>query len=112
MAQKVSITLVDDIDGETEAAETVSFGIDGTSYEIDLTEANASALREALAPYVGHARKVGGSARRTRSAVKATAPAGEPTAAQIREWARANGHDVPERGRIPAGIRDAYAAAN
>ena len=57
MAQKVSIVLVDDLDG-SEAAETISFGLDGTNYEIDLNDANASALREALSGYVGHARKV------------------------------------------------------
>ena len=59
MAQKVNIVLVDDLDG-TEATETVTFGLDGTSYEIDLNDANASALREALSGYVGHARKVTG----------------------------------------------------
>ena len=58
MAQKVHIVLVDDLDG-SEATESVSFGLDGTSYEIDLNEANAAALREALSGYIGHARKVG-----------------------------------------------------
>ena len=60
MAQKVQIILEDDLDGG-EADETVSFALDGTSYEIDLNEANATKMREALAPYVGHARKVTGS---------------------------------------------------
>ena len=62
MAQKVHIVLVDDLDG-TEATETVSFGLDGTSYEIDLNDKNAAALRDALAGYVGHARKVSGARR-------------------------------------------------
>ena len=66
MAQKVSIILVDDIDGG-DASETVQFGLDGTSYEIDLSDKNAGALRDALSGYVGHARKVG-SGRRTRRA--------------------------------------------
>ena len=65
MAQKVNIVLVDDLDG-TEATETVSFGLDGTTYEIDLNDANAAALREALSGYVGHARKVTGGGRRSR----------------------------------------------
>ena len=59
MAQKVQVILVDDVDGG-EAAETVSFALDGVSYEIDVSEENAEALREALAPWVGHARRVGG----------------------------------------------------
>src|SRR5687767_5451960 len=63
MAQKVHIVLVDDLDG-SEASESVSFGLDGTSYEIDLNDANAAQLRDALAPYVGHARKVGAASRR------------------------------------------------
>ena len=65
MAQKVNIVLVDDLDG-SEASQTVSFGLDGTTYEIDLGDKNAAALREALAGYIGHARKVGGAGRRGR----------------------------------------------
>ncbi len=108
MAQKVSIILVDDIDGG-DASETVQFGIDGTSYEIDLSEGNASALREALAGYVGHARKVG-SGRRTRRA--SSAGTSSVDAKDVRAWARANGHTVPDRGRIPADVREAYDAAH
>ncbi|WP_395693317.1 Lsr2 family protein [Nocardioides sp.] len=110
MAQKVNIVLVDDIDG-SEATETVSFGLDGTTYEIDLNDANAAALREALATYVGHGRKVGAAPRRGRRAA-AAAPAGGPTAKEIRDWARANGHDVPDRGRVSAEVREAYDAAH
>ena len=65
MAQKVNIVLVDDLDG-TEATETVTFGLDGTSYEIDLNDGNAASLREALSGYVGHARKVTGGGGRAR----------------------------------------------
>jgi hypothetical protein len=108
MAQKVNIVLVDDIDG-SEATETVSFGLDGTSYEIDLNDKNAAALRDALAGYVGHGRTVGAASRRGR---KAAASAGGPSAKEIREWARANGHDVPERGRVSAEVRQAYDAAH
>ncbi|MXG89806.1 histone-like nucleoid-structuring protein Lsr2 [Nocardioides flavescens] len=113
MAQKVHIVLEDDLDG-SEATETVSFGLDGTNYEIDLNDENATALREALATYVGHARKVsgarrgGGGARRTPSASSSDGP----SAKEIREWARENGHEVPERGRIPADVREAYDSAH
>jgi hypothetical protein len=106
MAQKVNIVLVDDID-ESEAAETVTFGLDGTNYEIDLNKKNAAALRDALAPYVGHARKLGG-----RRGGRRTSSAGGPTAREIREWARENGWDVPDRGRVAAEVREAYAAAH
>jgi hypothetical protein len=110
MAQKVNIVLVDDIDG-SEATETVSFGLDGTSYEIDLNDANAAALRDALAAYVGHARKVG-SARRGRRSSAAAAAAGGPSAREIRDWARSNGYDVPDRGRVSAEVREAFDAAH
>lgn len=107
MAQKVSIILVDDIDG-SEATQTVSFSLDGSAYEIDLNDDNAAALREAFAGYVGHARKVTGARRATR---KASAGSGVDTKA-VREWARANGHEVSERGRVPADLIAAYQAAN
>lgn len=113
MAQKVNIVLVDDIDG-SEANETVSFGLDGTSYEIDLNDGNAAALREALAGYIGHARKVTGGTRRgssRRSSSGASGAAGGNTRA-IREWAKENGYDVSERGRISADIQQAYDAAH
>src|SRR4051794_21680736 len=108
MAQKVSIVLVDDIDG-SEASETITFGLDGTSYEIDLNEKNAAALRDALSSYVGHARKVSGGTRRAR---KAPAGADGASAREIRDWARSNGYDVPERGRVSADVRAAFDAAN
>lgn len=108
MAQKVNIVLVDDIDG-TAADETVSFSLDGVAYEIDLTDEHAAALREALAPYVGHARKV--SARRS-SAARTVAATGGTSAKVIRAWARDNGHDVPERGRVSAEVRAAFEAAH
>lgn len=112
MAQKVNIVLVDDIDG-SDATQTVTFGLDGASYEIDLNDANAAALREALAPYVGHARKVGrgGGAKRSGARTAGSSASGA-SAKEIREWARDNGHAVPERGRIPADVREAYDAAH
>jgi hypothetical protein len=109
MAQKVNIILVDDIDG-SEATETISFGLDGTTYEIDLNDKNAAKLRDALATYVGHGRKVGAAPRRGRRT--AAASMNGPSAKEVREWARANGHDVPDRGRVSAEVREAYEKAN
>lgn len=111
MAQRVNIVLVDDIDG-SDATQTVAFGLDGASYEIDLSDGNASALREALAPYLGHARKVGRGGGGGKRNGRSTAAAGGTSAKEIREWARENGHTVPERGRIPAEVREAYEAAH
>ncbi len=105
MAQKVNIILVDDIDG-SDAVETVSFGLDGTTYEIDLNKKNAAGLRDALSGYVGHARKVTGSRGGRRSSSSRTNMG--PTAREVRDWARSNGHSVPDRGRIPADIREAF----
>ena len=105
MAQKVNIILVDDIDG-SDAVETVTFGLDGTTYEIDLNKKNAAALRDALSGYVGHARKVTGS--RGRRTTKTTAMG--PSAREVRDWARSNGFKVPDRGRIPADVREAFEA--
>jgi hypothetical protein len=107
MAQKVQIVLEDDLDGG-DATQTVAFGLDGTSYEIDLSDKNAAVLRDSLAKYVGHARKVTGS-RRGR---KASAAAAGHSAKEIRQWARSSGHKVPDRGRIPSEIREAFAAAH
>ncbi|MBS2939697.1 Lsr2 family protein [Nocardioides sp. J2M5] len=109
MAQKVNIVLVDDLDG-TEATETVTFGLDGTSYEIDLNDANASALREALSGYVGHARKVTGGARRTRRSSGGSSSSSNTK--DVREWAKAQGMEVSERGRISADVQQAYDAAH
>lgn len=109
MAQKVNIVLVDDIDGSA-ADETVSFSLDGVAYEIDLTDEHAAALREALAPYIGHARKV--SASRRASSARSVAAPGGASAKVIRAWARENGHDVPERGRVSAEVRAAFEAAH
>jgi hypothetical protein len=107
MAQITEVKLVDDLDGG-EAAESVAFSIDGKSYEIDLSEKHAAELRDAFAPFVGSARRAGGSPASTR--LKASARSGrsrEETAA-IREWANANGHEVSTRGRIPSKVIEAY----
>lgn len=109
MAQKVNIVLVDDVDG-SEATETVSFGLDGTSYEIDLSDKNAGGLRNALAPYLGHARKVSGGRRGGRRPAVSTKLG--PSPRLVRDWARSNGYEVSDRGRVPADVIAAYTAAN
>lgn len=107
MAQKVKIILVDDMD-EGQADETVRFGLDGASYEMDLSASNASKLRSALEPFISKARKTsGGRATRTK-------PAGgrNQDSAKIRQWAREHGYTVNSRGRIQAEIQEAYQKAN
>lgn len=109
MAQKTIVQLIDDLD-QGAAAETVTFGLDGTNYEIDLSAKNAAKLRDSLATYVANARRSSrsgsrppGSSRRGRSA------RGDREQTQaIREWARKNGHKIGEKGRIPAHILEAY----
>jgi hypothetical protein len=108
MAQKVQVLLVDDIDG-SEATETVSFGLDGVAYEIDLGSGNADQLRVELAQYVEHSRKSGSAQVRRR---RQRNGAGREQSARIREWARTHGHKVNERGRIPANIVAEYDAAH
>ncbi|QCB94608.1 histone-like nucleoid-structuring protein Lsr2 [Cellulomonas shaoxiangyii] len=114
MAQKVQVLLVDDVDGGT-ADETVTFGLDGVTYEIDLTTENAAKLRDALGTWVGHARRVGGrsssgrSSGRSSSAGSSSSRAARANEAQeIREWAKSNGYQVSERGRISAEVKQAY----
>jgi hypothetical protein len=109
MAQKVQVLLVDDING-TEAAETVSFSLDGASYEIDLTVANAKKLRDDLSTWVAHARRSGGRKSTRRTTTTGSARRGDLGA--VREWARNNGHKVSDRGRISADILAAYDKAN
>nr|WP_202449395.1 Lsr2 family protein [Streptomyces sp. SID2999] len=104
VAQKVVVTLFDDIDG-SEAAETIAFGLDGKSYEIDLNETNAKKLRKALAPYVEAGRK----RARSGKAYRQTEVAPDPSA--IRAWAQANKMDVPARGRIPKKVYEAFSEA-
>ncbi|GGV39806.1 Lsr2 family protein [Streptomyces spectabilis] len=105
MAQRVVVTLYDDIDG-SEAAETVAFGLDGRSYEIDLNETNAEKLRKVLAPYLQAARKKSKSGKVYRH----TAVTADPAA--VRAWARSHQLDVPPRGRIPKKVYEAFEAAN
>ncbi|MGY5032718.1 histone-like nucleoid-structuring protein Lsr2 [Streptomyces sp. 900116325] len=110
MAQKVQVLLVDDLDGG-EADETVTFALDGKTYEIDLTTTNADKLRGLLEPYTKGGRRTGGRAAAGRGKVRAVAGGNKDTA-EIRKWARENGHNVNDRGRVPAEIREAYEKAN
>jgi nucleoid-associated protein Lsr2 len=107
MAQKIQTLFIDDIDGG-EAEGTVRFALDGTEYEIDLNAEHTQELRSALGEYVSHARKVGGTARKgtARSRRSSTADT-----VAIRAWAREQGMDIKERGRVPATVLQQYHAA-
>lgn len=112
MAQKVTVQLVDDLDGSV-AQETVEFGLDGVSYQIDLSPANAGKIRDLLGDYVAHARRSGGRGRSVGGPAKARSAAVDREQNQaIREWARKRGLKVSERGRISAEVLDAYHQAN
>lgn len=110
MAQKVQVLLVDDLDGG-EADETVTFALDGKTYEIDLTTSNADKLRGLLEPYTKGGRRTGGRAAAGRGKGRGVSGGNKDTA-EIRKWARENGHNVNDRGRVPAEIREAYEKAN
>jgi hypothetical protein len=107
MAQKVQVQLIDDLDGESVADETVRFALDGRDYEIDLSRYHAEALRENLADYINAARKTGRKAK-----AETTAGNGQRNdrglVRKVRDWARANGHQISDRGRIPADVWNAY----
>jgi hypothetical protein len=105
MAQKVTVTMTDDMDG-TKADETVTFRIDGASYEIDLSKKNAAALRKVFSSYIEHARKAPRSGRTVRPARNRLRSSG------VREWAKSQGIKVSERGRIPASVLSQYEEAN
>ena len=112
MAQKIQTLFIDDIDGG-EAEGTVRFALDGAEYEIDLSAKHSEELRSALGKYVAHARKVGASARRAgRSGGRAPRSASSSAnTTEIRNWARDNGIDIKDRGRVPAEVVAKYHAA-
>ncbi|MET8679255.1 Lsr2 family protein [Streptomyces sp. NPDC004647] len=111
MAQKVQVLLVDDLDGG-EADETVTFALDGKTFEIDLTTSNADKLRGLLEPYAKSGRRTGGRAAAGRSKVRSASGGSGQDTAKIRAWAKENGYSVNDRGRVPAEIREAYEKAN
>lgn len=98
MAQKVEVTLIDDIDGG-EAAETVSFGLDGKLYEIDLSKKNAEQLRKAVGRYVDAARKEKTIRPSGRGILRLAAATG-PDTSEVRTWAKAQGYEISDRGRV------------
>jgi hypothetical protein len=106
IARRTVVELTDDLDGSP-AKETVTFGLDGKDLEIDLSEEHAKALRDALKPYVAAARRASGTERRGRRGALGPGRDAEQIKA-IREWAKQQGMDVSERGRIPARIEEAY----
>ncbi|MDD7942883.1 Lsr2 family protein, partial [Actinomycetospora lutea] len=122
MAQRTTVTLLDDLD-QSPADETVEFGLDGATYEIDLSEDHAAALRDALSDYLEHARRTGGRRRSSSGAssgqrsearrAQSNGTGGRPPVDReqnqaIREWARKQGVTVSDRGRIPREVTDAY----
>ena len=114
MARKVQVILSDDLDENLSADETVSFALDGTTYEIDLSEKNAREMRDVFSRYVSASRKVGRTGRGAGGG-RSRGTGGRmdrEQAGAIRDWARKNGHAVSDRGRIPASIVEAYEAAH
>jgi nucleoid-associated protein Lsr2 len=110
MAQKVQTLLIDDLDGK-EAEGTVRFGLDGAEYEIDLSAKNAGALRKALEPYVSAARRASGSVARRPGRSGRRAAAAGPESTAVREWAKSQGIEVKDRGRVPAELVVKFKAA-
>jgi hypothetical protein len=111
VAQKVLVEILDDIDGST-AAQTVQFGLDGVTYEIDLSDDNAAALRDELARFIAAARRIGG--RKVRVATgqsTTTSTTDRERNQQIRAWANANGYEVSERGRLSSEVISAFEQA-
>lgn len=108
MAQRTIVHLVDDVTGE-QADETVAFALDGQPYEIDLSADNAARLRDALSEFVASARKASSGTHRAarRSSGRRSGGTGE-----VRSWARENGYQISERGRIPSSVIEAYQAAH
>jgi hypothetical protein len=111
MAQRVQVILEDDLDG-SEASETVEFALDGVTYEIDLNDQHAAALRDDFARWVGQARRSGGRRQTRRRGAGAPAAGSSADLTKVREWGRANGYKVSDRGRVSQELQDAYAAAH
>jgi hypothetical protein len=107
MAQRIQTLLIDDLDGG-EAAGTVRFGLDGTEYEIDLSAEHDDELRKSLQRYLAHARRIGGTAR---TAARTPRGGAAVDTAKVREWAKEQGIEVKDRGRIPASVVEQYQTA-
>jgi len=118
MAQKVIVTLVDDLTGEeAEDISTVEFALDGVTYELDLADDNSAKLRDALSQYARAGRKIGGRHRSGRRPARAISSNGgatgynRETLKSIREWAKKNGYSVSDRGRLSAQVLQAWETA-
>jgi nucleoid-associated protein Lsr2 len=113
VARKVTqvIELTDDLDGG-KADQTVAFSLNGASYEIDLSKKNANALGKALKPYVDNARKAKAARRRASAPPASSRGRSRSDLSTVRSWAKSNGYEVSDRGRIPSAVLDAYDAAN
>lgn len=113
MGQRVNIVLFDDIDGAVGEIETFRFGLDGKSYEIDVTRDKAEKAREALELFVKHGREVGKAEGERKSGnTGATKSRIGASQTQIRNWANANGIEVSQAGRLPKSVVDAYDQAH
>jgi len=124
MAQRVQVLLVCDLhDNETEGTETIAFGLDGSSYEIDVCDQHGAQMRDAFASYVGAARRAGRSSSDSSSRQRGSRSNGRRSSgrsgsgdkqrvSEVRDWARKNGHQVNERGRISGTVMAAYEAAH
>lgn len=113
MAQRIQVLMVDDMEGQVgEDVQTLTFGLDGVSYEIDLNGKNQAKIRKALEPFAEKARRVGGRKATASGAKRPNRSTSNDYNNEIREWARANGHEVAERGRLKREIVEAYEKAN
>ena len=112
MAQQFQVKYIDDLDGTElgEEANSLSFAFEGKEYSIDLSDENAQAFRDVMAPYIDAGHRVTGG--RSKPARKSAAKSSSGDTKIIREWARQNGFEVSDRGRIPSDVMEAYAAAN
>jgi hypothetical protein len=112
MATETITRLIDDLDG-SDAQRTVTFAWDGRTYEVDLSKKNVAAFEKTMKPYLAAARSARTTPTRTsgRSRTATTGAQRRRDLQAIREWARANGHEVSDRGRISASVIEAYEAA-
>ncbi|GAA3636802.1 MULTISPECIES: Lsr2 family protein [Kineosporia] len=104
MAQRTIVEFTDDLNGKP-AAETVTFSLDGKTYEIDVTDKNAAKLRQAFEPWTESARRLTKSGRTIRKV------ATDVDTAAVRAWAASNGIEVSARGRISSTVLEQYRAA-
>ena len=114
MAQRVVTELIDDLDGSSEAAETVTFGLDGVTYEIDLSEEHAEELRTLLEGHALHGRRLStgrGGRRPTPGRPARSGPESAADPKAVRQWAQEQGYEVSARGRVSKALLQAYAAA-